>query len=100
MPVSQFMGLSAPFPLSALGGGEGWGEVGDSRALACAPRPSRPHAGETPAVRARTHLTLPSLRDGPLPLPPEGRRGEFPTRRRLTPHTCSISMRVPQKSLG
>jgi hypothetical protein len=21
------------------------------------------------------HLTLPSLRDGPLPLPPEGRRG-------------------------
>src|SRR5216683_1227527 len=47
----QFNSLSAP------GGGEGWGEVGDSRALAGA------------------HLTLPSLRDGPLPLPPEGRRG-------------------------
>src|SRR6266568_7204643 len=43
--------------LSAPGGGEGWGEVGDSRAL------------------AETHLTLPSLRDGPLPLPPKGRRG-------------------------
>jgi hypothetical protein len=24
-----------------------------------------------------THLTLPSRRDGPLPLPPEGRRGNF-----------------------
>src|SRR5260370_32256433 len=35
------------------------GEVGDSRAL------------------AETHLTLPSLRDGPLPLPPKGRRGQF-----------------------
>src|SRR6266851_1574853 len=46
-------------PLSALGGGEGWGEVGDSRAL------------------AGTHLTLPRLRRGPLPLPPEGRRGEM-----------------------
>src|SRR5260370_39504475 len=45
--------------LSAPGGGEGWGEVGDSRAV------------------AETHLTLPSLRDGPLPLPPEGRRGIF-----------------------
>src|SRR5258708_32688958 len=43
--------------LAALGGGEGRGEVGDSRAFADA------------------HLTLPSLRAGPLPLPPEGRRG-------------------------
>jgi len=42
--------------LSAPGGGEGWGEVGDSRAF------------------ADTHLTFPSLRDGSLPLPPEGRR--------------------------
>ena len=43
--------------LSALEGGEGRGEVGDSRAV------------------AGPHLTLP-LR-GPLPLPPEGRRGAF-----------------------
>src|SRR5439155_25680940 len=43
--------------LSAPGGGEGWGEVGDSRTL------------------ADTHLTLPALRAGPLPLRPEGRRG-------------------------
>src|SRR2546423_15634281 len=50
---------TALYPLSAPGGGEGWGEVGDSRAL------------------ADTHLTLPSLRDGPLPLLPEGRRGIF-----------------------
>src|SRR6266850_7949242 len=28
-----------------------------------------------PERGAGTHLTLPSLRDGPLPLPPEGRRG-------------------------
>ncbi len=46
-------------PLSALGGGEGRGEVADSRAL------------------AGTHLTLPALRAGPLPLPPEGRRGDI-----------------------
>jgi glycogen synthase len=44
--------LSAP-------GGEGWGEVGD------------------PRVVADTHLTLPALRAGPLPLPPEGRRGKI-----------------------
>src|SRR6267378_6488643 len=47
-------GLSS---LSAPGGGEGrvrWG---------------------IPERGAGTHLTLPSLRDGPLPLPPEGRRG-------------------------
>src|SRR6202022_2124055 len=43
--------------LSAPGGGEGRGEVGDSRAPALA------------------RLTLPSLCDGSLPLPPEGRRG-------------------------
>src|SRR5215207_4615935 len=47
------------YSLSAPGGGEGWGEVGDSRAP------------------ADTHLTLPALRAGPRPLPPEGRRGEF-----------------------
>jgi hypothetical protein len=45
--------------LSALGGGEGWGEVADS------------------GVVADTHLTLPSLRDGPLPLRPRGRRGSY-----------------------
>jgi ketosteroid isomerase-like protein len=44
--------------LSAPGGGEGWGEVGDASAVAHKP-----------------HLTLPRLRRGPLPLPPEGRRG-------------------------
>ena len=47
--------------LSAPGGGEGRGEVGDSTALAA------------------THLTLPSLRDGPLPLRPEGQRGATPS---------------------
>jgi triphosphatase len=39
-------------------GGEGRGEGADSEAL------------------ADTHLTLPPLRDGPLPLPPKGRRGQ------------------------
>jgi len=44
--------------LSALGGGEGRGEVGDSKAP------------------AETHLTLPAANaTGPLPLPPKGRRG-------------------------
>jgi len=44
--------------LSALGGGEGRGEVGDSRAP------------------AEAHLTLPIAdATGPLPLPPKGRRG-------------------------
>ena len=46
-------------PLAAPGGGEGRGEVGESTTLADA------------------HLTLPSRCDGPLPLPPEGRRGEI-----------------------
>jgi cbb3-type cytochrome oxidase subunit 3 len=47
--------LSAP--LGPWRGGEGRGEVGDSRAL------------------ANTRLTLPALRAGSLPLPPEGQRG-------------------------
>jgi hypothetical protein len=38
-------------------GGEGWGEGASSEAP------------------ANTRLTLPRLRRGPLPLPPEGRRG-------------------------
>jgi len=46
--------------LCAVGGGQGRGEVGDSRAL------------------ADTRLTLPRLRRGSLPLPPEGRRGDDP----------------------
>ena len=46
--------------LSAPGGGEGWGEVGDLGTVIDA-----------------AHLTLPRLRRGPLPLPPEGRRGIF-----------------------
>jgi len=45
-----------PYSLSPTGG-EGWGEGADSRAP------------------ADTHLTLPRLRRGPLPLPPKGRRG-------------------------
>jgi hypothetical protein len=52
-------GMTSFFCTAALGGREGWGEVGDSRALAAA------------------HLTLPRLRRGSLPLPPEGRRGNF-----------------------
>jgi very-short-patch-repair endonuclease len=48
--------------LSALGGGEGWGEVGDSPA----------NTSHGPA-----HLTLPVAdATGPLPLPPKGRRGQ------------------------
>src|SRR6058998_162187 len=31
--------------------------------------------GADEPVRGTAHLTLPSLRDGPLPLPPKGRRG-------------------------
>jgi hypothetical protein len=54
MPAADAISLSAP------GGGESRGEVGDSRAI------------------AGTHLTLP-IADamGPLPLPPEGRRGQI-----------------------
>src|SRR5207248_3968458 len=44
--------------LSAPGGGEGRGEVG------------------IPERSPITHLTLSRLRRGPLPLPPEGRRGK------------------------
>ncbi len=33
--------------------------------------------GRTNHRGKKTHLTLPSLRDGPLPLPPEGRRGDY-----------------------
>src|SRR6266851_419570 len=57
--------LPQQLSLSALGGGEGWGEVGDSRAV------------------ADTHLTLPRLRRGPLPLPPKG--GEGPSSCRSLP---------------
>jgi len=53
----QASSLSAPH--GPMPGGEGWGEVGDSR---------------TPA---KTRLTLPALRAGPLPLPPKARRGKF-----------------------
>ena len=52
------------FSLSAPGGGEGWGEVGASRAPDIYPG-------------GATHLTLPRLWRGPLPLPPERRRGAF-----------------------
>jgi CHAD domain-containing protein len=45
-------------PSLSLTGGEGRGEGAGSGAL------------------SNTRLTLPSLRDGPLPLPPEGRRGK------------------------
>jgi glycerol-3-phosphate acyltransferase PlsY len=45
--------------------------VGDSRGTAGLGPACRRDAGGP----SETHLTLPSLRDGPLPLPPEGRRG-------------------------
>jgi len=54
--------------LSAPGGGEGWGEVGDSSGTAGVPPACRPEAGGP----IDAHLTLPALRAGPLPLPPEG----------------------------
>src|SRR5205823_3518216 len=52
-PVTR-RSVAPRIPLSALGGGEGWGEVGDSRAL------------------ADTHLTCPFAARWPLPPPPEG----------------------------
>jgi hypothetical protein len=58
-------GLPKAHSLSAPGGGEGWGEVGDSTAP------------------ADTHLTLPLLRNGPLPLPLKGGEGN----RRLILHS-------------
>src|SRR5216683_7692762 len=63
--------------LSAPGGGEGWGEVGDSRAV------------------ADTHLTPPSLRDGPLPLPPKGRRGQV----HAAIATYSYALRLARREL-
>src|SRR5712691_9384508 len=63
--------------LSAPGGGEGWGEAGDSRAV------------------ADTHLTLPRLRRGSLPLPPEGRRGGF----RAAISTYSYALRLARREL-
>jgi hypothetical protein len=55
--MSIWDGRENGISLSAAGGGEGRGEVGDSREF------------------AEAHLTFPRLRRGPLPLPPEGRRG-------------------------
>ncbi len=80
-PAAAWVSLRSTHPTAAglplrLGGGEGRGEVGDSTVAACGPRPSRPHAGETPAVRTSTHLTLPRLRRGPLPLPLKGGEGD------------------------
>src|SRR5215204_988074 len=71
---------SRPFnSLSAPGGGEGRGEVGDSRAV------------------ADTHLTLPSLRDGPLPLPPKGRRGAKPG---ADTHSTEIREAIRERALA
>jgi len=62
--------------LSAPGGGEGRGEVGDSRALADQPTsPSHPHPS-LPRERGRVREG-----GGPLPLPPKGRRGQIAARR-------------------
>ncbi len=61
--LQRRLGRRAEIPLSALGGGEGRGEVGE---------PPVPNSGVT-------HLTLPTLRVGPLPLPRraggEGQKG-------------------------
>ncbi len=62
--------ISGQFSLSALGGGEGRGEVGGASARNC----------------GATHLTLPvACATGPLPLPPQagGEGNVWPTRRRI-----------------
>jgi hypothetical protein len=53
------------YPLHPPAGGRGQPPDG---------RPYGPFRGEgaEESVRGTTHLTLPPLRDGPLPLPPEG----------------------------
>src|SRR5947207_2441538 len=70
---------SPQFSLSALGGGEGRGEV-----------------GETPARNGgSTHLTLPTAgAAGPLPLPPQagGEGGFSPTRRQILLATVGAAL--------
>src|SRR5215472_9600588 len=63
---------AAKAPLSAPGGGEGRGEVGE-------------------IVSSDTaHLTLSSLRDGPLPLPPQaGGEGPRPATRNVQANMCA-----------
>jgi hypothetical protein len=60
--------------LSAPGGGEGQGEVGDSWALADA------------------HLTLPSLTRWAPPSPPKGRRGILSGPRYSAAETCGSAV--------
>jgi hypothetical protein len=78
--MSIWDGRGNGISLSAPGSGDGRGEVGDSRKF------------------AEAHLTLPSLSDGPLPLPPEGRRG-FLTGRARRVHALALS-RGDGKVLG
>jgi hypothetical protein len=69
-------GLSAEgVPLSALGGGEGRGKVGDA------------------AAAGGAHLTLPPLRDGHLSPPPVGRRGAALLQVRA--HNSAVARRAP-----
>src|SRR4029077_295860 len=67
--------------LSAPGGGEGRGEVGDSGALADAHLTLPP-----PTAHARVRLSggASPRRQGPLPPPPEGRRGASHRRSGMT----------------